>query len=153
MKKLHLLTILSSVLVLALSLDAQAGAGRGKRGPGRGFERDLKALDLTDKQREDIAAMKKEMRKDLEPLHRTLKEKHEALHRLWMADPINEGAIMKAEEEIDALHREIHKAEIELRIDVISMLTPEQRAKLNEMMQQRPERSREIKNRPKRVKE
>jgi len=102
------------------------GPGRGGRGDGMGW---LNRVDLTPDQQTKITKLREDAEKVAAPLRQKVRTLREQMRTQWAASTPDEGAILK-------LHREIHKIEgqlgeyrIQHRIDVLSILTPEQRAK------------------------
>jgi protein CpxP len=111
------------------------GPGRGGRGYGMGG---LNRVDLTPDQQAKITKLREDAEKVAAPLREKVNALREQMRTLWAAPTPDEGAILK-------LHREIHKIEgqlaeywIQHRIDVLSVLTPEQRAKVQSFRAERP---------------
>jgi len=126
--------------------------GRGFKRPGRGGRGDgmrwLDAVDLTPDQQAKIATLREDADKVAAPLREKVKTLREQMRAKWAAAEPDEGAIIK-------LHREIHKIQgqlgeyrIQHRIDVLYILTPEQRAKAQSFRAERRRDGKGPKGRP-----
>lgn len=118
------------LLSVALALPASAEPRHGI-GPwhGKGLERMAEALDLTDSQREQIAATMESYRPQLRELHRTLREHRDGL-KAASENGFDEAA---AREHAEALGETVAESSFLMaraRADVHETLTAEQREKL-----------------------
>jgi Spy/CpxP family protein refolding chaperone len=90
------------------------------------------ALDLTDDQRQKLAALGEQSRsKAWDTMGRVRGEQYR-LRELLRADPVNPNAVVEQQAKIDELRRQVLKSRIESRNEMAALLTPEQRKKLRE---------------------
>ena len=119
---------------------ANEGEGHRFRGRGQGFYRGLRALDLTDEQKASLKTIMQEERQASEPQReqiRTVREQIRTLLDGGKADPAEVGRLTIQAHTLGAQLREQHKRAFE-RFE--AQLTPEQKAKLDQMKQEREER-------------
>jgi Spy/CpxP family protein refolding chaperone len=157
-KKIFIITV---VAVLATAA-APAFAGKGKaKGSGRGFRdgtgqlegwgkrgkgfrdkgmRGLSRLDLTAEQKTRIEAIHEDHRKSTETLRKQARDLKEQMRGLWQATTPDEGAILFLHRQIHKIKGELAEYRIQMRIDVLAILTPEQRAEMRSFKEQRSER-------------
>jgi Spy/CpxP family protein refolding chaperone len=129
MKPKTIITLVVVALTLSLAVVAQARHGRGK-GHGGGIEMILRNVDLTEDQRTQLEALRDEHQAEMKPLKQELKTKRQQLHQLWTAEVIDEGAIWALDAEMVPLRQQMHQERLEQRLQVMNLLTPEQRAQL-----------------------
>jgi len=114
----------------------QDGTGRWKKGPGRrGFkgdfvERMVKHLNLTADQETKVRALHEEHKNLAEPLREKLKVLHEEMRAAWQVPEPSEVEIIELQRQIHALKGELAELRVQLRIDVMTILTPEQREQM-----------------------
>jgi Spy/CpxP family protein refolding chaperone len=90
------------------------------------------ALDLTDEQRQKLAALGEQSRsKTWDAMGRVRAEQYR-LRELLRAEPVNANAVVEQQAKIDELRRQVLKARIESRNEMAAVLTPEQRKKLRD---------------------
>lgn len=138
-----------TVLTLVLTATAVVAGGWGGRGQGRfgagggpGFhgrwvERMAAALQLTEQQQAAIRQIRDDAQKDAEPLIRKVRELRERMRLEWQSAEPDKGTLMALHEEIHKINGELGESRIETRLDVLHVLTPEQRATLKATMGQR----------------
>ncbi len=130
MKRNLRFTLAALPLAGLLALPAIGGPG----GPGPGFHpvrAALRQLDLTDQQKEQVKAAFQASRPNLQKLRDTMRADHDTLNGLVTAPTRDYAAIGKA---FATVHddREALKAERQkLQAAIQSVLTPEQKAKLD----------------------
>ena len=145
--KLHFgrLLVLSALvaLVAAPALAQGFGQGHGQHGAshpgghdGRMHGRIFAQLDLTEDQRTQIHQLMDEHRAAVEPLRQQAREGHQQVAQLVHAKAIDEAAIRTAV--IDSAQADADMAVERARLvqQIRSILTPEQREKADELMQQ-----------------
>jgi Spy/CpxP family protein refolding chaperone len=127
-------------LCLALALAASAFARPG--GPGKGFllERQIEKLELPAETRAKVDAVLADARTHQEALHEQIRTAHEAMRKLLDQEIVDETAVMAQADAIGALMTEARKDDLRSLIQVRSLLTPEQRASLDQQMEKRAER-------------
>lgn len=118
------------------------GRGHGHRGFGKGDRgmRWLKFVDLTPSQKQQIQTLKDETKADAAPLREKARELREQMRALWQTSTLDEGAILDMHKQIHDIRGQLAEMNIQLRIDVIGLLTPEQKAQMQEFKAQREER-------------
>ncbi len=138
-----------SVITLALAATAAYAGGWGGRGQGRfggdgapGFhhrmvERMAADLQLTEQQQAAIKTIHEEARKDAEPLVKKVRELREKMRSEWQSAKPDKGTLMDLHEEIHKINGELGESRIETRLDVLNVLTPEQRATMKANMGKR----------------
>jgi protein CpxP len=138
------------VPVLGGAAVAQLQTQRGDRGPGFGpgepgerAERLFEELDLTEAQVEQIRSLRQAARDEMQDLHETLWTERETLHDL-MAGEATEAELRAKHDEIQTLHREVADQRFENMLAVREVLTPEQRAELGQLMEQRRDQRRDM---------
>ena len=113
------------------------GEGRGYHGHGKGhhggFKHMKEELNLTDEQSKEIDQIHEDMREDAKPIREKLKALKERMHDLWSADQPDEQAILSLKREMNALHLQLSELRVQMKLDMMEILTPEQRAKFKEM--------------------
>jgi Spy/CpxP family protein refolding chaperone len=157
MKKLVTITAIMAALALAgAALAAPPGAGPRHGGPHHGPGMHMfhpgalpvlaEALELTEDQQATIESLFEEMRP--QPPGPEVRERmqslREQMHELWQAESPDRGAILAKMAEMDALRAELRaerrNQRISLRLAVLDVLTPEQRAELTELREEMRER-------------
>jgi protein CpxP len=127
---------LAGLVAFLMAADASAGRGRGKGKRGMGG-RAAAALELTTEQKVEIQKLRAQMIEDLAPTKAKLGELREQMRKLWKADNPSEKKIMAKHAEMDTYRTEIRARQVRFRIDVLNVLTPDQRAKLKELKAKR----------------
>lgn len=130
--------VLGSVAIAQLQTPAGDRPGFGFREPGDRAERLIDELNLTDAQVEQIRTLREANRDDLQSLHENLWTERETMHDL-MAGDATEAELRAQHEQIQTLHREVADQRFTNMLAVRAVLTPEQRAELGQLMEQRRE--------------
>lgn len=100
----------------------------------------LDAVNATDAQRSQIDTLMKAARQDLSGQRDAGRKLHERLITLYTATNIDAAAIEAVRVQMGAQHEAASKRMSQAAIDAARVLTPEQRAKLGELMQKRQAR-------------
>ena len=119
---------------------ANEGEGRHGRGRGPGFSRGLRALDLTEEQQASFMSLMQEERQASEPQREQVRAVRQQIRELLdsgKADPAEVGRLTIQAHTLSTQLREQHKRAFE---KFEAQLTPEQKAKLDQMKQEREER-------------
>lgn len=127
---------LAGLVAFLMAADASAGRGRGKGKRGLGG-RIAAALELTTEQKVEIQQLKAQMIEDLAPAKAKLGELRSEMHALWTADNPSEKKIMAKHAEMDTYRKKIRARQVQFRLDVLNLLTPDQRAKLKQLKAKR----------------
>lgn len=144
--------VAGGVAFLALAGIGAAGAmGGGGMGPqmmeigmrhgghfaGRGFGRALDAVDVTAEQEDRIWAIIDDARAELRPMMREFRDTRTAVMELVAAPTIDRAAAETLRAERIAAIDEASKKMVAAALEAAEVLTPEQRAKLAEQMNER----------------
>ena len=100
----------------------------------------LEQLDLSDEQKAEIKAIHEEAKADTEDLRGEMKEAKEEMKNLF-ANDASENQLRAQHRVVQSLHQELGTKRFETMLDVRRVLTPEQRARMVELRQQRRENS------------
>ena len=118
--------------------------GRMQRGGGRGptgMLPDLRQLDLTDAQREQIRTVAQQHRETTrEEVGEQLMSAREALRDAVTAEVANEGAIRTLASQLGTMEGDVAVARAQLNAQLWQLLTPDQQAQLRELQAQAAER-------------
>ena len=132
---------------LAQGFDHQRG-GMGGHGEmmagGQHMGRMLDAVGATDAQRAQIKQINEAAAADMKPLHEAGRSLRERARQL-MASPnaVDRSAAESLRLETMALHDKVSKRRLDAMLAVADVLTPQQRAKIGEMMAKRAEHMRD----------
>ena len=124
------------------------GPGVGLRGPGAGLA--LRALDLTEAQREQIRQLTQQNREQLRGLTDRMRAAQDARRRAVEAVPFNESQVRAAMQDLAQVEADFAVAEARLQSDVYALLTSDQQQRLQKM---RAERQARLNERQKRFQE
>lgn len=120
--------------------EARRGGKRGGRG--HGFKKILDQLDLSSEQSSQIKAIHDRNKQENETLHEEVKAQKKAMGELFASDA-SESELQQKHQEIQSLKQELKAARFEGMLEIREILTPEQKAKMNELMQERHNRREE----------
>ena len=133
----HAILVLAAAMLLATPAFAQGfgrgGGGPGGRGPGHLGPRLAKALELDESQRAQFKALRSEMREDLAPVREEMQELRQQMRQLWAAESPDRAAILELGGQIDNLQSVVRDRRLELRLELMEILTAEQRARMNQL--------------------
>ena len=137
MKKL-IMTLVTVIAVTAFAASAFAfgpGWGRGHGGgPCYGGEiKALSELNLTAEQTAKTNALREAHLKDIKPLQDKMFSKRGDLKLLWLQTNPDKDKIMAVQKEIRKLRDQMQDKMTSYRLDVLNVLTPEQREKLKSL--------------------
>ena len=107
--------------------------GHGHRGGHMMHGKMLDELNLTSEQQKEIDQLHEEMRADAEPLREKMRDLKEKMHDLWSQDNPNEDAILSLQRQMSAVRLQLSELRTQMKLDMMEILTPEQRAKFKEM--------------------
>ncbi len=134
MKKLTLFAVL---IILVASFTVAMAEPRGKQGgkDGKDFGREGRRspfanLNLTEEQKGKIDAMRESLQKEMTPIRTDMIKKRMELNLLWMEDSPEGDKIKAKQREIRDLRGTMEDTLTDFRLNVNSILTPEQRAEL-----------------------
>lgn len=90
----------------------------------------LHGLDLSDAQREQIDGILEQEQEGVEAKHEALREAHQSLHTLALAETYDAAAVKGAAETVGRLMGEMAENRARIGHSILQLLTPEQRDKL-----------------------
>ena len=134
-RKVFIIALTTLLVVGTVSIAFSRGRGRRGRDLGSGFYGQKMAdkapaeLNLTKEQLEKLQSLRTDLQKETLPLRNEMQIKELELRQLWMADELDEEAIVAKSKEISALQNQLEENMIRHRLDAAKVLTKEQRAK------------------------
>ncbi len=137
-----LAALATSVAVGDVTLSAQgprARSGRTAMVAGMG----LRALDLTEAQRQQVRQLTEQYREQTKPLMDRVQAAQEARRQALEAIPFNEQQIRSASQALAEVEVELAVQRGRFQSDVYALLTPEQQARLQKMRADREARMKE----------
>lgn len=137
---------------------AQPGPGRpgfGRRGPGgpggpggpMGFLPQLRGLNLTDSQKEQVKAVFDSHKSEMEAIGTRLRTAHKALNDAVTADTFDEGAIRAKSADVAVVEADGAVLRAKVRGEVWALLTPEQQQKARDLQTQMQQRMGQMRER------
>jgi periplasmic protein CpxP/Spy len=112
-------------------------------GPGGMFGPELRALDLTDAQREQVKAIMESHREEQKAVRDKMMTARKALHDAIAADGFDEAAIRAAAGAVAALDADAAVQQARIHAEVFAILTPEQVKKAKELRTEMENRMKE----------
>jgi len=122
------LLVFGAVLALA-AVPASARWGRGGPGVDR-LEDRLDSLGLDDATRAKINGILDQSRADARALRAQMRPIHQQIHTLLQVSPPDEAAVLAQVDQLGALQTQAHKQHIQTLIQVLALLSPDQRQSL-----------------------
>ncbi|MBN2358094.1 MAG: Spy/CpxP family protein refolding chaperone [Deltaproteobacteria bacterium] len=110
--------------------------GRHGQGSGGFGPRIMAELDLSKEQQTKIENLRIEMEQRTTQVRIELRQKRGELRQLWQAEHPDERAILAKQTEMDPLRQQLRAEGVKFRVAVYEVLTPEQKTKLRDMLQQ-----------------
>lgn len=117
------------------------GPGVGPGGPQAGLE--LRALDLTGAQREQVQQLTQQHREQTRALFERARAAREAQRQAIEAMPFNEQQIRAAMQTVAEAETELAVQQARLQSDIYALLTPEQQQRVQKMRADREARMKE----------
>jgi Spy/CpxP family protein refolding chaperone len=108
------------------------GPGMMGGGYGPGMMGGYAALELTDEQRQKLAALGEQARRRNWEAMGQLQAEQFKLRELLRADPVSASAVVEQQGKVDEVRRQVLKSRVETRNEMATVLTPEQRRKLHD---------------------
>jgi len=102
--------------------------GYGGYGPGPGAA----IAGLTDEQRDKVAVIREQHRQKNWGTMGQVQAEQFKLRQMYSADKIDSAAILKQQEKVDELRRQMLKSRLEARKEIEAVLTPEQRKQMRQ---------------------
>lgn len=126
----------------AIQLAQNNFPGGKKMGRGFGMQKFLDQLDLTAEQSEKIAAIQDDSRNDNQSLYQEMKANHQEMRSLFNNDASPEQ-LRQQHQEIQSLRQQLGNNRFETMLQIREVLTPEQRDRLAELIEQHQEQRRD----------
>ncbi len=138
--------IVAAVVAVGAAVHAQ-GPGPQGRGFGRfggpAGDLPLRALELTDAQRQQVRDITERHRANLQTAGQQLRQAFEAQRAAIEASPVDENQIRSTSEALATAHTAMAIERAQIRSEVLSILTPEQQDKLKQLQAERQTRMKE----------
>jgi Spy/CpxP family protein refolding chaperone len=112
--------------LLLIPTVAVAGEGREGRGHAK-LDRVCEQIACNEQQREDIARVFTQLRKDIKLDREAIRELRKQMADEWLADEPDERALARLAEKISAHERNIADRQLESMLELHAILSPEQR--------------------------
>jgi protein CpxP len=112
-------------------------------GPGGMFGPELRALDLTDAQRQQVRTIMESHRDEQKAIGDRMQAARKALQAAVTADAVDEGVIRAAAVELGAVEGDAAVLHAKIRAEVFTILTPEQVKKAKELRAEMESRMKE----------
>jgi periplasmic protein CpxP/Spy len=106
----------------------------------RGVDRFLKGVDATEAQRTQVKQIVRTAAADLKPIRETQRGLRSQSLQLFTAPVVDARAVEATRVQMAAQHEQASKRISQAMLDISAVLTPEQRVKLAQQVQQRQER-------------
>ncbi len=139
-----LATGVAVVALLATSVAFAQGPRGGGRFDGRGgpgpLGLELRALNLTDAQREQVREIRERSREQMQPALQRLREASDKQRQAIAALPVNETLITSATQDMTQAQVDVAIQQARINADVWSVLTPEQQAQATTLRAERTAR-------------
>jgi protein CpxP len=113
------------------------GRGHGKRGGGRMAGAYFRNLDLTDEQKAQMKSIRESHSQNLRPLMEQIRAKRHEIRQASADGSVNESLVTQKLVEIAPLEAKLMGERSRLHKEMLSVLTPEQKAKLEQSREQR----------------
>jgi protein CpxP len=109
----------------------------------RSVDRFLKGIDATEAQRTQIKQIVRTAAAELKPIHEAVRALRTQGQQLFTAPTVDARAVEAVRAQLVAQHDQASKRISQAMLDISRVLTPEQRGKLAQQLQQRQERMKE----------
>lgn len=152
--------LVAVLATVALSAWAQPGPGMqrhgggGMEGPGlfmghgRGLDRMLDSVNATEAQRAQIHQIAEQAAADLKAQHDQHRALRERSVQIFTAPTVDAAAAESVRQQMLAQHDASSRRMLQAMLDISNVLTPDQRAKIGQLIQQRREHMRERMQQP-----
>jgi protein CpxP len=137
-KRIRILTIGAAVILAVAAAIAQGPHGFG--GPGGGFHRMLKQLDLTTDQHSQVKAIFEKEKATMQPLMEQMRQNREAMKALEASGPFDEAKTRALATQNAQTMVELQVEHARVKSQIMQILTADQKAKLAQIEANREER-------------
>lgn len=114
--------------------------GRGRRGRGMADGRMFSRLNLTVEQQAQVDALRTEMQADMDEIHKGMDAIRTQLHAAWSTPNPDRATIESLHAKLEPYRQQIRDRRTQFKLDVIELLTPEQRENLAAFKKERGKR-------------
>jgi len=126
-----IISLVSVTALILISASAMAGKGRGE-GKDRGFRGDkvarmVRHLDLTPDQEAKVRALHADHKSATKALRERVRALKDEIREAWQQEVPDEAAILALQKEIHEVKGALAEHRVRLRLDVMAILTPDQR--------------------------
>jgi Spy/CpxP family protein refolding chaperone len=107
----------------------------GGQGPGMmmgGYGGPMAALNLTDEQQDKLFAIQEANRKKNWDTMSTMRSERFKLQRMYNADSVDSKSLLEQQKKVDDLRRQMLASRLDMRKQMESVLTPEQRKQIRQ---------------------
>jgi protein CpxP len=108
----------------------------GKRGGDRMMGRAFRQLDLTDAQKAQIKQIRESNREAIQPLRQELRAKRQEIRQSREGGAFDEALVRQKLTEIAAIEAKLMAEQNRIHQEILTVLTPEQKTKLEQMREQ-----------------
>src|SRR5208283_460455 len=136
--RIRILTIGATVLLAVAAAIAQGPHGFG--GPGGGFHRMLKQLDLTADQHSQVKAIFEKEKPTMQPLMEQMRQNRDAMKALEASGPFDEAKTRALATQNAQTMVELQVEHARIKSQIMQILTADQKAKLAQIEANREER-------------
>ena len=137
--KLHKITTLASVLFLSLVLLSPAQARSGHKGhhdKGGHFKKMMQQLNLTEEQQSQVKSIFEDFRESHKDQRKQIRAERQAMNDLMRQEALDETLLRKQMRKMSEMREDMMIERIKMMKQVRSLLTDEQKARLDELKQQ-----------------
>jgi len=122
--------------------DGPGGFGRGHFGRGVGYRpgMELRGLNLTDQQRQQVRTIMDNHKSEFQAVRERIRTAFAAQHAAGAANPPDEATIRAKATEVGAAQGDLAVLMARVRGEVFQILTPDQQAKAQQLQQERAQR-------------
>jgi Spy/CpxP family protein refolding chaperone len=139
-RKVFIIALATLLVVGTISIAFSRGHGRRGRGfgSGLGYGQRMESqvpeeLKLTQEQKEKLQSLQTDFAKETIPLRNEMQIKELELRQLWLADELDEEAILAKSKEISDLRNQMQEKMVRHRLDAAKVLTKEQRTQFSQI--------------------
>ncbi|MCZ6677935.1 MAG: Spy/CpxP family protein refolding chaperone [Candidatus Poribacteria bacterium] len=141
MKRKVFASTLVALLIIGVIASTALSRPFGRHERGMHFPVELREK-LSEEQVKQLQSLQLEVQKSMIALRSQIQIKRLEMHQLWMAESLDEDAILQKTQEISALESQRHEKRVRHRLEVAKILTKEQREAWMQSAHSKPERRR-----------
>jgi protein CpxP len=142
-RHVHLLAAAGLVAAIGVGGATLSAQGPGRRPAGRQAGLALRALELTEAQRNQVRQLTEQHREQIRPLLERVRTAQESRRQAVEAIPFSEPQIRAAAQALAEAETELAVQRARMQADIYALLTPDQQARLQKMRADREARLKE----------